>query len=293
MDLFNSGRQPHGKQTHPGVLASLAFLLVLVLGVSLAGGTAISHAAQQAAHVTSPASSGSQILTASAPTTTTTPVATSTPVPISGPALVAGVYHFVGSLVASPGAQVSHVEGILSLQVAADGALTGSTLRLTSGTTIAVSGAGNRGLLGFDTDGMHFSARSSAIGGNRTSGLFIASAGDTIGFWVATRVVQGQMGTKYTFTGHIASGPDAGMSYNGTLELWGDTFGGLIGWLTEGSGKVLTLSGQSVNGNVNMLVIVRSGTPFIASGTRDVSGNLRGTINGPLAGDQGTWAATK
>ena len=233
------------------------------------------------------------IVMAVSPSAAATTSTATRPAITTGPALPAGTYHFVGSLVASPGAQVSHVEGILTLQVGAGGSLSGSTLRLTSGGTIAITGAGNQGLLGFNTSGMQFAGRSSAIGSNRLSGLFTGTDGATIGFWVATRIAQGQMGAHFTFTGTIASGPDSGMSYNGTLELWGDTYGGLEGWLTLTNNTVLTVSGQSVNGNVNMLVIVRSGTPLITSGTRDLAGNLHGAIVGPLAGDQGTWTATK
>jgi len=221
------------------------------------------------------------------------PAPTSTAVAASGPALPTGVYHFTGSLVASPGAQVSHVAGILSLQVAADGSLNGSTLRLTSGATVPVGGSGARGLLAFDAEGLHLDGHSTAVSGNRLSGLFTNSAGGTDGFWVATRIAQGQAGTHYNFTGHIASGPDSGMTYAGTLELWGDSYGGLLGWLTLGGNTVLNLNGQSVNGNVNMLIVVRSGTPMFASGTTISGGNLQGTIAGPLAGDQGTWTATK
>jgi hypothetical protein len=42
-----------------------------------------------------------------------------------------------------------------------------------------------------------------------------------------------------------------------------------------------------------MLVVVRAGTPFIASGTTVLGGNLRGSLTGPLGGDQGTWTATR
>jgi hypothetical protein len=223
----------------------------------------------------------------------TAPAATSTPIPAVGPALPAGVYHMVGSLVASAGAQVSHVEGILTLQAGADGALAGSTLRPTSGATVSVSGAGNRGVLAFDTGGLHFDGHSTAVDANRLSGLFTNSSGGTIGFWVATRIVPQQMGTHYTFTGKIQSGPDAGMSYAGSLELWGDTYGGLLGWLATGAGTTLNVAGQSVNGNVNMGIVVRTGTPMFVSGTTVAGGNLQGTVVGPLAGDQGLWTANK
>ena len=205
----------------------------------------------------------------------------------------AGTYHFVGSLVASAGAQVSHVEGILDLRVSSSGALSGSTLRLTSGPTISVSGAGSSGRLSFVANGMQLNGSSSAVSLNRLSGLFTGANGSTLGFWVATRVAPGQMGTHYAFTGNIGSGPDAHLTYRGTLELWGDTYGGLLGWLTLDNGQRFNVSGQSVNGNVNMLVIVRTGTPFFGSGTTISGGNLRGTIAGPLAGDTGTWTATK
>jgi len=204
-----------------------------------------------------------------------------------------GVYHFVGSLVASPGAQVSHVQGILSVTVGANGALTASTLRLTSGGTVPVSGLATKGQIAFDANGMHLNGQTTAVSSNRLSGLFTGPTGGTLGFWVATTIAQGQSGTHYTFTGNIASGPDAGTSYTGALELWGDTYGGLLGWLTLTNATVLNLNGQSVNGNVNMLIVVRTGTPMFTSGTTISGGNLRGTIAGPLAGDQGTWTATK
>ncbi len=56
---------------------------------------------------------------------------------------------------------------------------------------------------------------------------------------------------------------------------------------------MLPASGQDVNGNVNMQIVVRSGTPMFVSGTTLAGGNLQGTISGPLAGDQGSWTATK
>ncbi len=246
------------------------------------------------------------------PTTTSTVQPTKTPVPTvstalpsatasatsqsgapHGVALRAGTYHVVGSLVASAGAQVSHVEGILRVQIGGTGALTGSTLRLTSGVIVPVSGTGPLGQITFDANGLHLVGRSTAVSANRLSGLFIGTNGTTLGFWVATRVAPGQMGTHYTFTGRIASGPDAHLTYRGTLELWGDTFGGLLGWLTLSNGTRFTISGQSVNGNVNMLVVVRTGTPLFASGTTVHGGALQGTIAGPLAGDAGTWTATK
>jgi hypothetical protein len=207
--------------------------------------------------------------------------------------LPAGVYHYVGSLVASAGAQVSHVNGILTLRVGADGTLSGSTLRLTTGITVAVSGLASQGRLTFDANGMHLDGHSTAVGRNRVSGFYTGTTGGTIGFWVATKIARGQNGSLYAFTGNITSGPDKGTTYTGTLERWGDTFGGLLGWLRLTNGTILHVSGQSVNGNINMLIVVRTGTPFFASGTTILGGNLRGTIAGPLAGDEGAWTAIK
>jgi hypothetical protein len=101
------------------------------------------------------------------------------------------------------------------------------------------------------------------------------------------------MGTRYAFSGSIVTGPSRGTAYDGSLELWGDTYGALLGWLTLRDGTVLNVAGQDVNGNVNMGVIVRTGTPFFASGTTVSTGSLHGTIAGPLAADQGTWTATR
>jgi hypothetical protein len=247
---------------------------------------------------------------AATPTATMTPTAIKTPTPLpaasSTPALPtptaglsggqvfgAGVYHFVGSLVASAGEQVSHVEGILTVQVGTNGAFSGSTLRLTSGVTVTVTGFTSQGRLFFDANGVHLRGQATAISINRISGLFTGSAGSTLGFWVATKIAPSQSGTNYTFAGHIASGPDRGLTYAGTVELWGDTYGGLLGWLRLADGTVLNVNGQSVNGNVNMLIIVRAGTPMFVTGTTIIGGNLRGTIAGPLAGDQGAWTATK
>ena len=50
-----------------------------------------------------------------------------------------GTYHFVGSFVPGAGQQVSHVEGILVLQVGSNGSFSSSTLRLSTGETIAVT----------------------------------------------------------------------------------------------------------------------------------------------------------
>jgi len=237
------------------------------------------------------------------PAITNTPTslpATSTPVPATptaGPAgsqvFEAGVYHFVGSLVASAGEQVSHVEGILSVQVAANGAFTGSTLRLTSGVTVTVAGFSTPGRIFFDINSRHLRGETTAVSINRLSGLFVGPGGSTLGFWVATKIAPNQSGTHYIFSGHIDGGPDKGLTYAGTLELWGDTYGGLLGWLRLGDGTILNVNGQSVNGNVNMLIIVRTGTPMFVTGTSGIGGNLSGSIAGPLAGDQGLWTATK
>lgn len=239
-------------------------------------------------------------VSALAPTATPIQVGpTSTPVPApalapAGPPVSSGVYHFSGSLVASAGAQVSHVDGILTLQVGANGALGGSVLRLNTGETIPVGGSGAHGLaLTLTAQGLGINGQSTAAGPNRLSGLFTNPAGGTNGFWVATRVAPAQMGVTYAFSSKIESGPDANTTYDGTLQLYGDTYGGLLGYLTLKDGTLLRVDGQSVNGNVNMLIVVRAGTPLFASGTMSLGGNFHGTIAGPLAGDQGSWTATK
>ncbi len=219
------------------------------------------------------------------------PLATVAP---SGPPIGASVYHFSGSLVPSLSAQVSHVDGILTLQVGPDGNLAGSALRLNTGGAVPVGGSGAHGLvLSFTALGLSLSGQSSAVAYNRLSGLFNAPNGGTNGFWVATRIAAAQQGVRYTFSGKVDSGPDVGTTYDGALELYGDTCGGLLGYLTLRDGTLLRVDGQSVNGNVNMLVVVRAGTPLFASGTMMLGGNLRGTIAGPLAGDQGSWTATR
>jgi len=91
----------------------------------------------------------------------------------------------------------------------------------------------------------------------------------------------------YAFDARLSSGPDAGTRYAGTLDLLGDTYGGLIGWLRLPGGTVYPVDGQQVNGNVNMLVIVRAGTPFFVVGTTGGSA-YRGNLAGPPAADQGT-----
>jgi len=237
-------------------------------------------------------------VTALAPTQTPI-VVPATPKPLatvapSGPPIGAGVYHFSGSLVPTLGAQVSHVDGILTLQVGPDGNLAGSALRLNTGGVVPMGGSGAHGLvLSFTALGLSLSGQSSAVAYNRLSGLFSAPNGGTNGFWVATRIAPAQQGVRYTFSGKVDSGPDAGTTYDGALELYGDTYGGLLGYLTLRDGTLLRVDGQSVNGNVNMLVVVRAGTPLFASGTMMLGGNLRGTIAGPLAGDQGSWTASK
>ena len=247
---------------------------------------------------TVPATAGAPTMTPVAPTKTTSPATTTTtPVTIptpSGAPISSNVYHFSGSLVPSAGAQVSHVDGILTLRVAANGTLSGSLLRLNTGGTIPIGGSGAHGLvLSFDVLGLHLRGQSTAVGPNRISGLFMTPSGGTNGFWVATRVAQGQMGTRYRFSSRINRGPDRGTTYDGSLQLYGDTYGGLLGFLTVRDGALLRVDGQSVNGNINMLVVVRAGTPLFASGTTSLGGAFQGTIAGPLAGDQGTWTATK
>jgi hypothetical protein len=203
------------------------------------------------------------------------------------------LYHFTSSLVPAVGAQVMHIDGIMTLQTGSSGSLSGSTLHLTTGPTIQVTGSYTRTLaIAMSTNGVDAAGMSTAISANRISGVF-AKNGGTIGFWVATAIAPDQVGTRYSFAGKINSGPDAGTTYDGSLQLFGDRYGGLVGFLTLQDGSVLQVSGQSVNGNVNMLIVVREGTPLFASGTTMLGGNLRGTIAGPLAGDDGGWTATR
>jgi len=204
-------------------------------------------------------------------------------------------YHFTSSLVPSIGAQVMHIDGILTVMKGTDGALTGSTLHLTTGGTLQVTGSYTQALsIAMDADGMHVMGTSTASSANRISGLFMKEAGGgTIGFWVATAVSPARAGAKYAFSASVTEGPDKGTTFDGSLELFGDRYGGLLGYLTLKDGSVLRVSGQDVNGNVNMLVIVRTGTPMFVSGTTTVGGDLRGTVAGPLAGDGGTWTASK
>ncbi len=204
-------------------------------------------------------------------------------------------YHFTSSLVPSVGAQVTHIDGILMLNTAASGPLSGATLRLWSGngtSTLPVTGAYTRTLsIAMDVGGLHVMGQSSAISANRLTGVFVNASGGTIGFWVATAITDARAGAKYLFLSKITAGPDKGTSYDGALELWGDKYGGLLAWLTLKDGTLLRGDGQDVNGNVNMLLIVRAGTPMFVSGTTTVTGGLRGTLAGPLAGDEGGWLA--
>lgn len=203
------------------------------------------------------------------------------------------LYHFSSSLVPAVGAELMHVDGIMTLMKGNDGNLNGSTLHLTTGPTIAVSGSYTRTLsIAFSANGVDMTGMSTAISPNRISGQFIKNGGP-IGFWVATTVTPDQAGTKYTFTSKVTSGPDRGTTYDGTLQIYGDKFGGLLGFLTLRDGTVLRVDGQDVNGNKNMTVVVREGTPMFISGTTMMDGSLRGTIAGPLAGDEGAWNATK
>ncbi len=253
------------------------------------GLTAVGSATGRLAHV-------ALVVTAATPTTALTatptvpPTATTTPV---GPMVAGGLYHLSGSLVDGGGGQLRHVEGILTLRVAATGSLAGSTLRLATGVTVAVSGSGGPGSLSLSlaVGDTPLTGQSSVVSANRISGLFSGPAGGPVGFWVTTRVV-GQQGTRYTFGARVTSGPNAGLSYDGPLELFADAYGGLLGYLTLPDGRLLRVDGQSVNGVVNMLVVVRPGTPLFALGTTMIGGALRGTIAGPLAGDLGSWTAT-
>ncbi len=139
-----------------------------------------------------------------------------------------GTYHFVGSDVAAAGQQVSHIEGILVLHVGGNGSFSGSTLRLSTGGTITVGNGGASGQsLSFVANGQTLIGSSTAVGPNRISGLFSSTSAGGAGFWVATRVSSTQMGNQFAFNGTLSSGPDAHTVYSGTLELWGDTFGGL------------------------------------------------------------------
>jgi hypothetical protein len=204
-------------------------------------------------------------------------------------------YHLSSSLVPGIGAQVMHIDGILTLMKGSGGALTGSTLRLSTGPTVQVTGTYTDTLaFAMDVNGVHAIGVSTAISLNRISGLYLkGTGGSTVGFWVATLIAPARAGVKYTFSATVASGPDKGTSFKGSLELFGDRFGGLLGYLTLTDGTVLRVDGQDVNGNVNMSVIVREGTPMFVSGTTVLGGDLRGTVAGPLAGDEGTWTATK
>jgi hypothetical protein len=67
----------------------------------------------------------------------------------------------------------------------------------------------------------------------------------------------------------------------------------LLGFLTLHDGTVLRVTGQNANGNVNMVIVVRAGTPLFVSGTATRAGTMRGSLAGPLSGDQGTWTATR
>ncbi|GAC1402495.1 MAG: hypothetical protein NVSMB65_19590 [Chloroflexota bacterium] len=202
------------------------------------------------------------------------------------------MYHFTSSLVAATGAQVSHIDGILTLTTAANGSLQGSSLRLTTGSTVQVTGNYTRTLeIAMSVNGMDVTGSSTAISGNRISGIF-TKGGGTIGFWVATAIAPNRAGTKFMLAAKITSGPDAGTTYDGTLQLFGDKFGGLVGFLALKDGSVLRVNGQDVNGNVNMVIIVRAGTPLFISGTTVLGGNFRGSTVGPLAGDEGHWTAS-
>jgi len=203
------------------------------------------------------------------------------------------LWHLSSSLVPTPGAQVAHIDGILNLKMSGNGDLSGTTLHLSTGPTVPVTGSFTRTLtINMTINGMQAQGASTAISNNRITGEYFNASGGAIGFWVATAVKPNQAGTSYAFSSQITSGPDRGTTYDGTLVLWGDKYGGLLGWLTLKDGTVLNADGQDVNGNVNMLIIVRSGTPMAVSGTTVLGGNLRGTIEGPLAGDEGTWTGT-
>jgi len=208
-------------------------------------------------------------------------------------AAVMKLWHFTSSLVPSIGAQVTHIDGILVIPAANTPDLTSSTLHLTTGGTIQVTGSYTRTLsISMDANGMKVTGESTAISGNRISGVFTGANGGTIGFWVATAVTAARAGAKYALSADVTSGPDKGTSYDGTLTLYGDEYGGLVGSLALKDGNVLRVNGQDVNGNVNMLIIVREGTPMFVSGTTTANGSLRGTVAGPLAGDEGTWTAS-
>jgi len=269
------------------VLRVLGGLSLRAVDITLNVGAASGNPAPTATKATAPPPA------TSVPPTAVPPAATNTPITAVGGAMSSGTYHFTGSLVASAGAQVSHVDGILLLKVGPDCSLAGTMLRQSSGAMLPIAGSGAHGLtLAFDADGLHLNGASTAVSANRVSGLFTNGSGGTMGFWVATLITPNQVDTRYAFTASISSGPDAGMAYRGTLELYGDTYGGLVGFLTLDSGSEYRVTGNSVNGNVNMSVVVRAGTPFFATGT-EVGGNLRGSVYGPLSGDQGTWTATR
>ncbi len=206
-------------------------------------------------------------------------------------------FHFAGTLLPTVGAPLLHLNGILSLQ---PNPATGSfnnhaTLLLSDGrefTSLSGSLHGKTLNLSFTDGKLQIIARGTVVGGNRISGVFIDQSGvQTQGFWAATRATTASL-VHYTYTSQTTAGPDAGHNLSGTLDVLGDTYGGLIGFLHVSGGTVYPVSGQLVNGTVNMQIIVRSGTPFFVVGAASGTG-YSGDLAGPLAGDQGTWSAQR
>jgi hypothetical protein len=210
---------------------------------------------------------------------------------------VSQTYHFVGSLLPHTGAPLFYVNGILTVAVEPQtGDFTGhAQLLLSDGKTVLhpvgwIQGTAMK-LRAVDA-GVVLNAHGAAVSANRYAGAFTRDAGEaTLGFWAAS-VATTPAVVHYAYTAQTSSGPDAGTRTVGTLDLLGDTYGGLIGWLRLPGGVVQPVNGQLVNGNINMLIVVRSGTPLFLVGTTAGSG-YRGELGGPLAGDGGTWSAVR
>jgi len=210
-------------------------------------------------------------------------------------ARVARTFHFVGTALPHLGAPLLSLNGILTVQAeTGTGDFTGhARLRLDDGTTVLAPAGW---LLGATlhlriADGpVLLIGQGAAVSPNRTAGVFTAAqSGQTLGFWAATRATTADV-VSYTFSSQTTSGPDNGQRVSGTLDLLGDTYGGLIGFLRLPDGTIDPVSGQQVNGNLNMQVIVRAGTPFFVVGTA-AQGGFSGVLAGPLAGDSGAWIA--
>ena len=208
-----------------------------------------------------------------------------------------GTFHFSGTLLPSVGASLVQFNGILRIRPDATGTFDGgsSTLSFDDGSAATgLQGTMNGDALTFSFiyKGLRVAGQGRAISANRFAGVFsTASGSETRGFWAATRAIT-SMVIPFAFSGQTTSGPDHGTAYQGTLDLLGDTYGGLIGFLRLPGGVTYPVSGQQVNGNLNMQVIVRTGTPFFVVGTIS-GGQYSGMLAGPLAGDSGTWSAQR